>query len=176
MRAAGPCALIARSDVRSSPSSNTVPNTRGMLMSNSWLAVPSTPSAHSRAVASALGPPALRRTGTSMGNCGMSPSKGTSASGRPSQVTVSPRSSPRMTLMYSRSHACFDGSRSPSTRRALLPAPIPTTSLPGAMASMVAMAEAFTAGCRVNGTSTPVPSPIRVVCSAIRASVTQTSP
>ena len=63
----------------------------------------------------------------------------------------------------------------PSRRRPVKPVPIAAATRPGASASSVAIAAACAATWRRLGTSTPGPSPIRRVASAIRASVIHTS-
>ena len=66
--------------------------------------------------------------------------------------------------------------RLPMASRAVNPVPNATASRPGASSSMVAIADAVTTGWRRLGTATAVPTPIRSVASATRASATQTSP
>ncbi len=58
----------------------------------------------------------------------------------------------------------------PRTRRAESPRPIPRSIRPPLISSRVASAEAVTDGSRVAGFVTQVPSRIRLVASAIRAS------
>ncbi len=60
-------------------------------------------------------------------------------------------------------------------RRPVKPVPNEIATRPGARAARVAVAAAFTIGCRRLGTSTPGPSPIRSVCCAASASVIHTS-
>ena len=66
--------------------------------------------------------------------------------------------------------------RFPMARRAVKPVPNATARRPGASSSIVAIADAVTTGWRKLGTATAVPTPIRSVASATRASATQTSP
>jgi hypothetical protein len=63
----------------------------------------------------------------------------------------------------------------PIVTRAVKPVPNATTSRPGANASTAAIADAVTMGCRMLGTATPVPRPMRSVASAIRAKEIQIS-
>nr|WP_243858493.1 hypothetical protein [Mycobacterium sp. DL440] len=92
----------------------------------------------------------------------------------PSISTTSPSSSLRTCRVYSVSAFQVIGFR-PIVTRAVKPVPNATTSRPGANASTAATADAVTMGCRMLGTATPVPRPMRSVASAIRAKEIQIS-
>ena len=77
--------------------------------------------------------------------------------------------------MYSVSPVHVIGLR-PSAPAALKPVPRAQATRPGASSATVAIAEAVTSGCLLNGTVTPVARPMRSVASAARASATHTSP
>ena len=64
----------------------------------------------------------------------------------------------------------------PIASRAVKPVPNVTARRPGASSLSVAIADAVTIGWRRLGTATAVPTPIRSVASAARASATHTSP
>ena len=84
--------------------------------------------------------------------------------------TSSPASRPRTTRTYSRNTGALIGSN-PMTRIAVWPVPIPRNVRPGAIRFTVAMECAVTGAIRVPTIATPVPSWIREVRCAARASV-----
>ena len=132
------------------------------------------PSAISLANACPRGPCAFTSTGTAMGRGGAKPSECSIRAAAPSTSTASPRSS-AITWRTPPSNARRESIGWPIASRPVKPAPKATASRPGASSASVAMAAACVIGWRRWGTSTPGPSPMRSVRSAIRASVTHTS-
>ena len=132
------------------------------------------PSPAARASACARSP----RHETYRGTAPWPPAPGTGMSriGRPPSTWArsSPASSPRTSSSSRASRAMVTGPR-PSVKRPVNPAPIAARTRPGARTSSVRRPAAVATGARRPGTTTPIPSPMRRVRSAARASVTKGS-